>query len=40
VILFIGSAIPWILVLAIFYITSKVVSRLLKKRKWKKSNTG
>jgi hypothetical protein len=38
VILFIGSAIPWILVIAIFYITSKAVSRMVKSRKLKKSN--
>ena len=37
VILFIGSAIPWILVLSIFYITSKSVSKLMQKRKLKKS---
>ena len=37
VILFIGSAIPWVLVLAIFYITSKAVSKMVKKRKLKKS---
>ena len=37
VILFIGSAIPWILVIAIFYIASKSVSRLVQKRKLKKS---
>lgn len=36
VILFIGSAIPWILVLSIFYITSKSVSKLMQKRKLKK----
>lgn len=38
VILFIGSAIPWILVLFIFYITSKAVSRMVKSRKLKNSN--
>lgn len=38
VILFIGSAIPWLLVLSIFYITSKAVSRMVKSRKLKKSN--
>lgn len=38
VILFIGSAIPWILVLSIFYITSKAVSRMVKSRKLKNSN--
>jgi hypothetical protein len=37
VILFIGSAIPWLLVIAIFYITSKAVSRMVKSRKLKKS---
>lgn len=37
VILFIGSAIPWVLVLSIFYITSKVISRMVKSRKSKKS---
>jgi hypothetical protein len=38
VILFIGSAIPWILVLSIFYITGKSVSKLMQKRKLKKSD--
>jgi len=38
VILFIGSAIPWIVVLSIFYITSKSISKLVQKRKLKKSN--
>lgn len=38
VILFIGSAIPWLLVLSIFYITSKAVSRSVQKRRMKKSN--
>jgi hypothetical protein len=38
VILFIGSAIPWILVLSIFYIASKSISKLVQKRKLKKSN--
>ncbi|MEJ6493212.1 MAG: DUF4349 domain-containing protein [Actinomycetes bacterium] len=38
VILFIGSAIPWVLVLSIFFITSKAVSRFVKKGKLKKSN--
>lgn len=38
VILFIGSAIPWLLVLSIFYITSKVVSRSVQKRRLKKSH--
>ena len=37
VILFIGSAIPWLLVLSIFYITGKSVSRMVKSRKLKKS---
>jgi len=37
VILFIGSAIPWILVLAIFFIIGKSVSRLAQKRKLEKS---
>ena len=37
VILFIGSAIPWLLVLSIFYLTSKAVSRMVKTRKLKKS---
>jgi hypothetical protein len=38
VILFIVSAIPWIVVLSIFYITSKSISKLVQKRKLKKSN--
>ena len=38
VILFIGSAIPWILVLAIFFIIGKSVSRLAQKRKLEKSH--
>jgi len=38
VILFIGSAIPWILVLFIFYVASKSISKLMQKRKLKKSN--
>lgn len=38
VILFIGSAIPWLLVLSIFYITSKAVSRSVQKRRMRKSN--
>ena len=38
VILFIGSAIPWVLVLFIFYIASKSISKLVQKRKFKKSN--
>jgi hypothetical protein len=38
VILFIGSAIPWILVLSIFYIASKSITKLVQKRKLKKSN--
>ena len=37
VILFIGSAIPWVIVLAIFYIASKSISKLVQKRKLKKS---
>ena len=37
VILFIGSAIPWVLVLSIFYIASKSISKLVQKRKLKKS---
>jgi len=38
VILFIGSAIPWVLVLFIFYIASKSISKLVQKRKLEKSN--
>ena len=38
VILFIGSAIPWILALTIFYVTIKSFSSWVQKRKLKKSN--